>query len=51
LTEQDAVNVSTVLELMFAIVREVTITGQTSISSVAIGRLAVPFPPNRAIRK
>ena len=29
-----AVKVSTVLELMFAIVREVTITGQTSISSL-----------------
>ena len=42
---------STVLELMFAIVREVIITGQTSTSSPEIGRLSVPVPPNRAMMK
>ena len=36
---------------MFAIVREVTITGQTSTSSVAMGRLAAPVPPNLAMMK
>ena len=50
-TAQEAVNVRTVLLLMFAIVREVTATGQTSTTSPVVGLLLAPEPPKRLMMK
>ena len=42
-------NVCAVLDVIADAERQVTRTGQTSTSSVAIGNRSVPVPPNRAM--